>query len=130
MMIRLLFRAAVVFACLGCASSRQSDTPRPTRDMSVLAGAELLGQGGISLYDQIRRVRPNWLNLRGISSIGDTGDGIVVYRDGVRLGGVGLLRDMMVESVESARFLSGPEAASRYGLDHQHGAIVVTTRKR
>jgi len=113
-----------------CASGKPPGAARQSRDLTVLTGEELLSQAGSNLYDQIRRVRPNWLRTRGVTSLTQGGDEIVVYRDGVRQGGLSILRDFPVESVEIVRFLSGPEAASRFGLDHQSGAILVTTRKR
>ncbi len=130
MTTRRYLRLALVLGLCACASSPRPETARQSRDMSVLEGAELRAQAGSTLYDQIRRVRPNWLRTRGVTSITLGADEIVVYRDGVRQGGLSVLRDFAVESVEVARFLSGPEAASRYGLDHQQGAILVTTRKR
>ena len=121
---------ALVLGLCACASGPRPETARQSRDMAVLEGAELQSQVGSNLYDQIRRVRPHWLRNRGVTSLNLAGDEIVVYRDGVRQGGLSILRDFPVESVEVARFLSGPEAASRFGLNHQQGAILVTTRKR
>jgi len=126
--MRRFLQAAVLLALTACASTPRSEEARPSRDPNLLIGNELQGQVG-NLYEQIMRVRPNWLRNRGVSSLTQGGDGVVVYRDGVRQGGVTILRDFAVETVESVRFLSGPEAASRYGLDHQYGAILVTTRK-
>jgi hypothetical protein len=125
---RRFLTIAVLMSLSACASGQNDDISRGGRDLTVLAGEELHAQPGITLYDQIRRVRPNWLTPRGASMPGQ-GDPIMVYRDGVRLGGIAYLRDFSVDIVESVRFLSGPEAASRFGLDHQNGAILVMTRK-
>ena len=113
-----------------CGSSQRPDGSRRSRDPNLLVGSELQGQSVSNLYEQVLRTRPNWLRTRGVSSLSHGGDAVVVYRDGVRQGGVGILRDFDVHTVDSARFLSGPEAASRFGLDHQYGAIMVWTRKR
>jgi len=129
MITRRYFTLAVVFWLCACASGQGADVPRGSRDMSVLTGEELLGQGGTTVYDQIRRVRPNWLRVRGASP-SQGGDAIIVYRDGVRQGGLSVLQDYTVESVQLVQFLTGPEAAARFGLDHQNGAILVTTRRR
>lgn len=132
--IRMVTRRFLILALMlgvgACASTKPPGAARQPRDLTVLSGEELLSQAGSNLYDQIRRVRPNWLRSRGVTSLTQGGDEIVVYRDGVRQGGLSILRDFPVESVEIVRFLSGPEAASRFGLDHQSGAILVTTRKR
>ena len=127
MRIPRLLAIAILSSAAACAASPRAETARERRNVNVLTGSELYSQPGITLYDQIRRVRPNWLTPRGGNS--PTSGGIVVYRDGLRLGGVAYLRDITVDIVESAQFLSGPEAASRFGLDHQDGAILVTTRK-
>ena len=125
---RYLTVAVVVFLC-ACAG-QGTGAPRESRDMTVLSGSELYAQAGSNLYDQIRRVRPNWLRVRGATSLTQGQDEVVVYQDGVKQGGVAILREFQVESVESVRYLSGPEAASRFGHDHQHGAILNTLRKR
>lgn len=130
MTMRCLLSLAVVLLLSACTSAQGSGAPRQSRDMSVLSGEELVTQPGSNLYEQIRRMRPNWLRVRGQTSLQPGGVGIVVYSDGVRQGGLSVLRDYLVESVEMVRYLSGAEASSRFGLDHQHGAILVTTRKR
>ena len=131
MFVGRYLRMAAILSLCACSAGTRGDGSRPSKDPNLLIGTELHGQSVGSLYELLLRVRPNWLRTRGVSSISQgAGDGVVVYRDGVRQGGVGILREFSVEMVESVRYLSGPEAASRFGLDHQHGAIMVTTRKR
>ena len=131
MILHRVLYVGLAFTALACASGQSSGTRRPARDNTLLAGAELQSNPALNLYDQIRRLRPNWLRTRGPTSLSTAvPDDVVVYRDGVRQGGSAILRDFTVQSVESVRFLSGPEAASRFGLDHEHGAILVTTRTR
>lgn len=127
MTVRRLLSIALLTSVAACATPPRSDAVSERRSPTLLTGTELHSQPGISLFDQIRRVRPNWLTPRGATSM--TPGEVIVYRDGLRLGGVAYLRDITVDIVESAQFLSGPEAASRFGLDHQYGAILVTTRK-
>lgn len=126
------FRLLIISCFLSvaaCSTQRAADADGGRRNPDMLVGTELHSQPGITLYDQIRRARPRWLSTRGVNSPTQVGDGIVVYHNGIRLGGVANLRDFIVDSVESVQFLSGPEAASRFGLDHQYGAILVTTRR-
>ena len=122
-----LLGIAALFTLAACASGQRTSATSERRNTNILVGDELHTQPGLSLFDQIRRVRPNWLTPRAATSL--TPGEVVVYRDGQRLGGVAHLRDLTVDVVESVQFLSGPEAASRFGLDHQHGAILVTTRR-
>jgi hypothetical protein len=49
--------------------------------------------------------------------------------DDLRLGGLDQLKQIMPAAVESVQFLTGLEATQRWGLDHGHGAIVVTSRR-
>ena len=121
---------AVVLLLSACASGQTSRADRPSRDLNALSRAELEAQVGISLYDMIQRSRPNWLRTRGPTSLMLGENEIAVYRDGQRIGGPAVLRDVAVESVERVVFLSGPEASSRFGLDHDKGAILITTRIR
>lgn len=83
------------------------------------------------MFDVVQRERPHWLGNLGPAALEGTGQGdvVVVYQDGARLGGPAFLRDIYVDNVATVRFLTGPEAASRFGLNHQSGAILVTTRK-
>ena len=130
MIHRRYLHLAVILCLCACASGQSGQTERRARDMSVLTTEDLQGQTGITLYDLIQRSRPNWLRVRGTTSLTLRPDEIAVYRDGQRVGGPSTLRDFTVESVEKVVYLSGPEASSRFGLDHQNGAILVTTRMR
>lgn len=127
MRIPRLLGIAILLTLAACASGQRTGGTSERRNTNILVGEELHTQPGITLFDQIRRVRPNWLTPRTATSL--TPGEVIVYRDGQRMGGVAQLRDITVDVVESVQFLSGPEAASRFGLDHQHGAILVTTRR-
>jgi hypothetical protein len=54
---------------------------------------------------------------------------VKVYLDGSLLGGTESLRQITTRSISTIRYLNGLEASERWGLDHDLGAIVVTTRK-
>jgi hypothetical protein len=121
---------SLAILCLMCAcASGGTDMPRRSRNLDVLTPAELESQPGSTLYFAIQRLRPNWLKIRGMTSINAGDDAIIVYRDDVRLGTLGVLHDITVSTVATVRFITGPEAASRFGPGHQSGAILVTTRR-
>jgi hypothetical protein len=126
--LRRCFTLIAAAGLVACAARPGQDGPRERRDQNVLTPAELQTEAGRTLYDHIRRVRPQWLEVRAPTALAGASAGLIIYRDGVRIGGVDTLRDMVTDLVESARFLTGPEAQSRVGLDHQYGAILVTTR--
>jgi hypothetical protein len=111
------------------ASGSETSASRASRDRSTLTAENLGKFPGRNLYDVIRQERPHWLDTRGPSSLGGGVEDVVVYRDGARMGGSGYLRDINVDTVESVRHLNGPEAGSRFGLNHTNGAILVTSRR-
>ena len=55
---------------------------------------------------------------------------VQVHLDDVRLGGVGTLREIPVIDVSYMQFYDPASASARWGLDHSHGAIYVSTRPR
>lgn len=125
--IRRYFFAAMAIWLSACAAGGTASGAGG--DRTRLSWEELERHGPRNLLDVIRRDRPHWLASRGPTTLGSQGE-VSVYRDGSRLGGPAYLRDMPADVVESVQYLTGPEASSRYGLNHQHGAIVVTTKKR
>ena len=127
--LRRCFTLVAAAGLVACAARPAQDGPRERRDRNVLTPAELQTEAGRTLYDHIRRVRPQWLEVRAPTALAGGSMGLVVYRDNVQIGGVETLRDMVTDIVASVRFLTGPEAQSRFGLDHQYGAILVTTRR-
>jgi hypothetical protein len=115
---------------VACASGGAPDgSARPSRDRSSLNLENMRAHPGRNLYDVIRQERPHWLDIRGPSTLGGGPEDIVVYLDGLRMGGSSYLRDINADVVESLRYLTGPEAGNRFGLNHSNGAILITTRK-
>ena len=130
-MITVRFARAIAMAVLLGACATPGGTARESgQDRTTLTAANLKAHEKRTLYDVIRLERPQWLSTRGPTNPRtQTGDEIVVYRDGVKVGGIENLRDITADLVASVRFLSGPEAQSRFGMDHQSGAILITTVK-
>lgn len=75
-----------------------------------------------SAYDAIAALRPAWLNLRGPEGQ------VQVYVDDNHLGGVEVLRTIRPSSIALMKHLDGIQASARYGLNHDQGAILVSTR--
>jgi hypothetical protein len=121
---------AVLWLGVGC-GPRPAASSGVVRDRTVVHADELSGDVGRNLYDVLQRLRPEWFTRRGATTMNSANEGdVVIYRDGTKVGGPETLRDVLAEMVLSVRFLRGPDAQTRYGLGHQHGAIVVTTRNR
>jgi len=130
-----LFSLAVSLSLLvlvGCASSPDPGSGgAPRRESNRITSEEIRQVQAQSTYDLIRSLRPAWLERRGQHSLTNPAAGqVVVYVDGTRTGGPDFLRQIPAINVESAQYLSGTEAGSRFGLDHSGGAILVTTRRR
>lgn len=100
------------------------------RRSDVISERELAATSTPNLYDAIQQLRPRFLQRRGESSITRReGTIVVVYIDDVRAGSPESLRSVHPSEVLEVRYLDGPSASSRYGLNHGGGAIVVQ-RKR
>jgi hypothetical protein len=115
--------AVILLAASGCAggSPQGSTPPSPQADRNLITRAELSQREFSSVYAAIEALHPNWLALRGPVNT------VEVYLDGQHLGGVETLFTIPVPSVESIRHMDGIEAAARYGVGHDQGAILVTT---
>lgn len=105
--------------------------------------AEIIRSAGSgSVYELIRTLRPNWLNLRGIDALTEGPetlqiDGqqvdlqgqprLTVYLNSAKLGSVDELKQLPTVGVQSIRYFTGAEATYRWGAGNSHGAIQVLT---
>jgi hypothetical protein len=125
---------ALVVAAAACASGGSGGTGGGSGSgggrRDVLVHAELTGgtSPATNLYDAIRVMRPDWLNTRAGSSMMQAGT-LFVYLDNARLGTPDQLRSIRTDQVESVRYVNPTEAQARFGADHVHGAILVTSRR-
>lgn len=81
--------------------------------------------------DIIQQLRPQWLRpRRGVQSASGelyTRPQLQVYLDGTRQQGADVLRTVLRDGIAEIRYLNGIDATGRYGLDHEMGAVLVTT---
>lgn len=124
---RRLLLLAILLTPIACAA--RSD-PGAGGHFGLITQAELQKHGRYSnLYTVIEVLRPRWLRPQGG---GDTfmgaGGQVQVHMDGARLGDVFVLRSLAPVGVTSISWLSPLEASARYGFDHSHGAIIISTR--
>ena len=117
---------AAAFMC-ACAANSNRASGRDRSDQSRITAAEVRSADpNLTLFDLISRTRPTWLVKRAGTAVqGQTN--VVVYRDDIRVGGPETLREIRLDIVASVRYLTASEASGRFGLNHQHGAILVTT---
>ena len=134
--------AACCAAALACArpAAAQTDSTAATASVEIsqpqaalrgnrnlLTVQDIEARHAPNAYELIRALRPGWLRgARGASGL--RGAQVVVYRDGMRMGGPSVLRDINPESISEIRFFDATDATQRWGTDHGAGAIFVTTR--
>lgn len=130
--IRESFVLAVVLAVTACATaagSREGE-PRARTRADLITQEELQRGQHTNLYDAVQALRSRWLNSRGPDTlIGRQGE-IQVHMDGTRLGGVSILRSLPTVGVAYMQWFDPVSAAARWGLDHGHGAIYISSRSR
>ena len=117
--------AALLLVLGACAAGSQRPSTAPNR--SVLSFEEMQQAGYPDAFTTVQSLRPQWLLRRGQTSTRT--QTIKVYLDGSLLGGPELLRQITTRSISTIQYLNGLQASERYGLDHDMGAIVVTTRR-
>lgn len=136
MSLSTLRAAAAVAALLSAAAvsdARAQETFTSNDPLTTIAAApEVAGTvmkleaGGATVYEAVSRRHAAWLAGRGMFEAGRAG--VVVYRDGVAVGGAEALRGIPMSEVAEVRRLDSIEAAHRFGLGHAAGAILVTTK--
>ena len=124
--IRALVTLAILAVGAGCGGTATRGNGAPRGD--VITNEELEQRGTYSnLYDVIEVLRPRWLRTQGPDTfMGQPGE-VQVHIDGNWLGSVQTLRNLSPAGVTSIRWLAPIDASARYGLDHSHGAIVIST---
>ncbi len=128
MLRRWLVLSVVALLC-ACSTRANREPGGGGEDPARLSTAELRGADqSLTLFDFVNRTRPQWLTRRTGTALQNQFD-VAVYRDDVRVGGREALSDLRVDIVVSARYLTASEATNRFGLNHPHGAILVTTRR-
>jgi len=122
----LLALAISLMAAAACASTGDGQGTR--RDSNVITQDELTPHHEISAFQAIRRLRPNWLQVRGATRLsGAQRASIQVHVDGMHRGSVEELRSIRAEYVVEIRYMSASEATTRYGTGYTGGLILVTT---
>ena len=104
------------------------DPPKPTKHPDLITRQEIEAlKEAQTAFEVVTRLRPNWLNTRQGSITQPLGD-VVVYVDEVRRGGRAALREVERLQIGEIRRIRGIDATTRFGTDHEHGAILVKLR--
>ena len=118
LLLVLAFAAGCSASAPGARTSTRSDT---------ITVDDLRSANATNLYDAVRTIRPNWLRARSPNSLSNQGQ-VQVYFDDTRIGGVDGLRSIPTQGIAYIRWHDPISASARWGLDHEQGAIVVSTR--
>lgn len=128
--MRPMIRAVWVLALAACASAPPPGEVEGPRDREVITEGEIRELPVTTAWELVSRLRPHWLRSRGPASIRSSGPEYpVVYVDEVRSGGPEALQRISSMTVSEIRFISARDAATRLGLNHGGGAIMVRTRR-
>jgi len=101
------------------------------RDMLFDAEIQTNRIPGMTVYDLIAQLRPEYLRSRGSNTLRNlTPPTAIVYLDGVKYGSLDQLRSMSADHISQVQYLSASNATTRFGMDHTGGAILVTTKNQ
>jgi hypothetical protein len=121
----------VVFAAAGCASSGGNGVRRDSR---VLTPEEIATAPVTNLYEAVERLRPRWLEMRDVRSLGSGIGQIVVFLNNSYVGGPETLRQFQAHQIVRVRYLDAAQAsATLSGYDtsrHVVAGIVIETAER
>ena len=126
MMRRIPYLALLAVLVGACASGGSA---RSLGSRNVITQQEIESVNVSPAYEEGQQLRTQVRQGCGQTSIRDPGEGMPgVYVNGVRYGGVEVLRNLRSMDLREIRFLSASDATTRYGTGHVGGVIEVTTR--
>jgi hypothetical protein len=129
-MLASFLLTAVLFPIGLSAQDTTKPAPKIKRNPDLITAQEIAvaPEAARTALDLVKQLRPLWLQTRGPSSISLGTPAAQVYVDGMHRGGPDTLTDVHRESIREIRHLRGTDASQRYGLNHENGAILVTTK--
>jgi len=124
-------RRLLLLACLLLAACSPAARSGGMGDPNFITEAEIRGSGMLDAQELVERLRPRWLRP-GLDRSLRLETVILVYYDGVRLGGTDVLRNLSLDPIRSIRVLDAMEAGSLPGLGSQHveRVIMISTSGR
>lgn len=113
----------------GCATTGASGTSGgSSASGNVITRADLEDLQRLNLYQAVQRLRPQWLQTRGLDSF-EASNEVVVYVDNQQMGGPEELRRLNPVEVGEIRYLDSRQATTQFGRGHPSGAILVFTER-
>ena len=127
-LVRTLTLPILVLVLASCGGTAAPAAGGPRRSRDVITQEEMRAAGYTTAYQAVETLRSNWLRPRGVDTFQGSGGQVQVYMNDTRLGGVENLRAIGVQDVQYIRWYDGISASGRWGLDHAHGVIYVSSR--
>jgi hypothetical protein len=118
--------ALVAVLLAACASATTTRAPRGESD--VLAAEEIERSNVGTLHDAIQRLRPHFFFSRGRTSLRGANPRPAVIVNNVPQTSLESLRAISANNVRYVRFLSAPEATTRFGTGYMAGVIEVVLK--
>ena len=127
-MLRLPMRVTAVlfsaFAFAGCASLAGSRTESAPKLGNEVSGTELSASGATTLYDALVRTRRQYFAARGVNTMTlPASDAILVFRGGMLMGEINVLKMIRPSDVRVVRRLSAVDTFYKYGRQVSIGGI-------
>ncbi len=129
--MKKVFALAALIVATACATvPSQSVKGSPgNRNKLFQAEIETNRTPGMSAYDVISSMRPEYLRNRGANSLRNTTPPTAtVYLDNSMYGDLESLKTITGDMVRQIEYLDAGSATTRFGMDHTGGAILVFTR--
>lgn len=135
MSTRHLYLIAVpaILACAPASGTSGSSGAPPAPRKSAYLGAEEMRNANVdrgTLYDAIKRLRPNWLTRETKSFDPPSNEAPVVFIDGQQFGDLASLRTVDADSIAEIRFYSAAEAGGTFGLQGGLSGVIAVSRKK
>ena len=116
---------ALITATVACGNAARTG-PERTGNRDVITREEMRAVQVSNAYDAIQRLRPEFLRARGTGSR-RAASPIIVYVNGVRSGGLEVLRTLAAADVNEVRRINAADATTLHGTGHSSGALIITT---
>jgi hypothetical protein len=120
-------RLAVFLLFLAAPACTARPSTKPAPDRNLITREQITEHRFNTAYEAVEALHANWLSTRGTDSFQSPGQ-VWVYLDNTKLGGVERLREIGASTIGSIRYYDGISATARWGLDHGHGVIFVSSR--
>ena len=125
----LLFVTA--YLATGCAARTEGIASDTRNWPDRIVPSELTNVVANNAYEIVEQLRPQWLRQRGPTSfMAPQGERPAVFVDNIRYGDLEVLRDIPLIEIREIRFVSGPDATTRWGTGVVAGVIEVIRKTK